>query len=390
MRTSDDSNKAHQIKVMQAVYSMNRGGVESWLMHVLRQIDRRRFQIDFVTFAGEPGELSEDLLALGSRVFSCAPPSRPWRHRREFKGILQKYGPYDVVHSHAPEWNGPVLGMAKHHGVAVRIAHNHNDVQKSLPDGLVKCLYTRWSINQSKSRATHGFACSRAAAESYFGKHWENNSQWKVLYCSEDFTPFSDKVEGWEVRKSLAIPEGATVVGHVGSFRSDQKNHEFLVRIADELTRLDKNIYFLLVGDGALRPMIEQQVAERGLQSKVVFAGVRSDVPRLLLGAMDLFLFPSLYEGLGLVLVEAQAAGLPCVYSDAIPQEADVAAPLLTRLSLSLGPEVWSVRILRLLRERRAMTQKEALEMVLRSDFNISNGLKILEGIYSSSRGACV
>jgi glycosyltransferase involved in cell wall biosynthesis len=372
-----------KIRVLQCVYSMNRGGVETWLINVLRNIDRTRFQMDFVTFSGKEGAFDKEILELGSRMFPCSPPSRLWRHARDFRAILQDYGPYDVVHSHDQTWNGPILFIAKRFGIPIRITHSHNNIQRSLPHGLLKYLYMLWSIKNSKCCATHGFACSRLAAETYLGKNWRKNPRWKVFYCGEDFSPFAETVDSCTIRKSLRLPPDAVVIGHVGSFRNKGKNHTFIIRTAQELANVDRRIHFLLVGDGILRTKIETQAAKAGLKDRFVFTGTRADVPRLMLGAMDLFLFPSLHEGLGLAMVEAQAAGLPVICSDTIPQDTVLTPDLCRKMSLSQSPADWAKVILQTIKADKPISKKDALSIVTNSQFNIANSIKKLENLYS-------
>lgn len=372
------------IRVLQCVYSMNRGGVEVWLMHVLRNIDRQRYRIDFVTFSGESGDFDDEIKALGSRIFSCASPANPFRHRREFRAILEQFGPFNVVHSHAPVFNGSVLAIAKKLGIPIRIAHSHIDIGRSLPTGLVNRIYYQWSLRKSKQAATHGLACSTLAASSYYGKEWQSDPRWSVFYCGLEYTPFAQEVDSQALRNSLGIPERSFVVGHVGSFRDHQKNHVFLIKVAAELARIDPSVYWLLVGDGILRRKIENEAARLDLNPRLIFTGVRTDIPQLMLGAMDAFVFPSLFEGLGLVMVEAQAAGLPCICSDVIPKEADIVSGLVMRMSLTQPATDWAYAILDMLKLKNKLpSRKEALKRVENSPFNIYNTLSILERIYS-------
>ena len=152
-------------------------------------------------------------------------------------------------------------------------------------------------------------------------------------------------VNAEKVRRALAIPPDALVVGHVGRFTA-QKNHAFLVEIARELVRMESRSCFLLVGDGPLRAAIEAKVNGYSIEKHFLFAGLRSDVPALMKGAMDVFLFPSLYEGLGLALLEAQAAGLTSVVSDTVPGESDVIPSLVERLSLGNSASTWARALL--------------------------------------------
>lgn len=371
------------IRVLQVVYSLNLGGVETWLMHILRNIDRTQFQLDFVTFSDSPGSYAEEAEQLGSKIFSCPPVKQPMRHSRQFSKILRQHGPYDVVHSHDPTWSGSVLSIARRLGVPVRIVHSHNDIRRLRPRGLFKNLYYRLSVTRSRNSATHGFACSALAAKSYFGSEWQIDPRWHILFCGEDFSAFHESVATNDIREALGFPKGSFIIGHVGSFGDRRKNHRFLVDVAKEIVDKDPSTYFLLVGDGILRMEIEDLVRQAGMDERFRFAGVRFDVAQLMLGAMDMFLFPSLFEGLGLVLVEAQAAGLPCVCSDVIPEEADVVPELITRISLAKSPAEWARAILETRNARRRISQAEALGRVENGPFNLSKSIEQLEEVYS-------
>jgi glycosyltransferase involved in cell wall biosynthesis len=195
-----------------------------------------------------------------------------------------------------------------------------------------------------------------------------------------DLEPFRERVERASVRAELGIPQDARVIGHVGRF-AEEKNHRFVIEIMAEAARRDPKVYLLLVGDGALRAEVEREVARRALQDRVVFAGSRPDVPRLMLGAMDVFVFPSHYEGLGRVAVEAQAAGLPCVLADIIPPEADVVPGLVRRLPV-VDPSTWAGASLEAARKPRPVGGDEALRIVERGPFNLRNALEALERVY--------
>ena len=370
-------------KILQCVYSMNYGGVESWLMHVLRNIDRTRYQVDFATFSAVGGAYDNEIQQLGSRIFRCSPLARPWMHGPELRSIFQKFGPYDAVHSHGTIFNGVVLSTAKRCGIPIRIVHGHNDIRQSLPVGSAKRIFAKWSIQKSKENATHGLTCSRFAASSLFGNNWESDPRWRVFYCGEDFSPFASDVQSPALRRSLNLPEDALVIGHVGSFRNQQKNQRYLIEIARELAKEGQEVCWLLVGDGILRHAIESYAARLGLGGRIVFTGERPDVPELMVGAMDLFCFPSLYEGLGLALVEAQAAGLPCICSTAIPEEADVIPDLITRVPLTAAPSVWARAINGARNAIGLVPRDEALAQVNNGPFNLANGIAMLASLYS-------
>jgi len=373
------------IRILHVVGGMARGGVETWLMHILRHIDRDRFQMDFVVHTEKPCPYDDEARVLGSKIIPCLSPSKPWLYGRNFKRILREYGPYDIVHSHVHHFSGYVLYLAKQAGVPVRIAHSHNDTSAiDAKAGLHRQLYlslTKWSISWC---STVGLGCSCNAVADLFGAAWKTDTRWQVLYYGVDLKPFYDRVDSIGVRAELGIPADAFVIGHIGRFET-QKNHLFLLEIAAEVAKQELKMHLLLIGDGSLRSDIEQKVVQMGLSDRVTFAGNRSDVPRLMLKAVDLFLFPSLHEGLGLVLIEAQAAGLPCIFSDVVPEEADLVRPLLQRISLSKSASIWAEAVRSARSDASAISQRDALAVVENTPFNIAASVKKLTEVYEAN-----
>ena len=184
------------------------------------------------------------------------------------------------------------------------------------------------------------------------------------------------------IREELNIPSNAFVLGHVGRF-TFHKNHAFLAEIARAVAEREPNTRLLLIGDGPLRGDLERQISELGLGDKVIFAGIRSDVPRLLLGAMDVFIMPSVVEGLPLVGIEAQAAGLPIIFSDIITDEADMIESLIWRLSLSQPASAWAEAALEARKKTQPLTKGAMIAVAEGKPFNIQTGLRELIGIYN-------
>jgi glycosyltransferase involved in cell wall biosynthesis len=375
-------NDQGPIRILHIIGDMRLGGgVQAWFMRVLRRIDRQRFHMDVQTMFSDVYD--DEIRALGSRIILCPPRRRPWSYARNLKRILGENGPYDIVHSHAPEYSGYVLRLAQRAGVPIRIAHSRIAAPPFLSkSGLLRRGYQTLMARWIARYATAGLASSRRAATTMFGPAWGADPRyWQILYPAINLTPFRAAVDPAAVRAELDIPPDAVVIGHVGRF-SEQKNQPFIVDIAAEVAKREPRVHLLLVGDGPLRPAIEQKVAQVGLADRVVLAGFRPDVPRLMLGAMDVFLFPSLFEGLGLVLIEAQAAGLPCVFSDVVPEEASLVKPLVRCLSLLQPPSVWAEEILAARSAEPGITQPEALALVEQSPFNIRTAVKKLEKFY--------
>ncbi|MEY3867408.1 MAG: hypothetical protein RLZZ338_1299 [Cyanobacteriota bacterium] len=369
------------LRILHVVGGMNRGGIETWLMHVLRNIDRDRFQMDFLVHIDQPCPYDDEARSLGSEIIPCLSPSKPWLYARNFKRILREKRPYDIVHSHVHHFSGYVLWLAKLAGVPVRIAHSHLDTYGvDAHASFLRRLYTTLMKACIQGYATTGLAASRVAAAALFGDHWENNPP-QVLHCAIDLTPFKIPVDGLLLRRECGVPEDAFIIGHVGRFE-EQKNHLFLLEIAAAVVQKEPLTRLLLIGDASVRPVIEDKIQQMGLGPYVILAGARSDVPQMMLGVMDLFLLPSLHEGLPLVLMEAQAAGLPCIFSDVITQEVEVVLPLMQRLSLSQTASAWSEAILTTKKTKPKIMQTEAYQLLEQSSFNIHNSVKQLETLY--------
>ena len=373
------------IRVLHVVGGMNMGGVETWLMHLVRHIDRNKFLMDFLVHTQQPCIYDEELRDMGSKIIPCIAPSKPWRYAINFRRILKKYGPYDIIHSHVHHYSGFVLCLARLAGIPVRIAHSHNDTSMNDENAnIIRKAYLRLMEYLIRKESTNGIACSRKAAISLYGADWQNNPKWQLLYCGIDLEPFKQVVDCSKIRSEFGIPEDALVIGHVGRF-NEQKNHDFLIDIAFELEKRKPGMRLILIGDGLLRTEIADKAATMGLKDKVVFAGLRPDVPRLMKGVMDVFVFPSLYEGLGLVLLEAQAAKLPCVISNVIPDEVDVVKNLITRINLTEGPCRWADTILNIgncINEEKNLKSVHNME---KTHFDIDYSSNSIQRLYGKS-----
>lgn len=361
------------IRILQVVTIMNRGGLETMLMNYYRQIDRKKIQFDFMVHRDEAGDYDEDIGILGGRIYRM-PQIKPGNYRRYFNSLdefFAEHPEYKVVHSHINENSSFVLRAARKAGIPGRIAHSHlSDLGLDLK--LPFRLYARYNM---KDHPSHYFACSQKAGEWLFGKNIMDSNHFTVLNNAVNVRDFTfNRITRNEMRSTLGIKD-ELVIGHVGRFNK-QKNHEFLIDIFKETIKKQPNTILLLVGEGHLRPSIEKKVEQLGLTSKVKFLGLRNDIPNLM-QAMDLFLFPSLFEGLPVVLVEAQAAGLRCVISDVITKESDVTGRI-DYLRLNQPPEQWADRILSITYEH-----EDTHENLKKSGYDIVSSSQWLSDHYS-------
>ncbi len=371
------------VRILHVLGSLDRGGAETWLMHVLRGIDRDRFRLDFLVHRDDPGEYADEARALGSRIIRCPNPHAPLTYAARFRAALAEHGPFDVVHSHVHYYSGWVLSAARRAGVPVRIAHSHcGAVSVAARPGAWHSAYRRVMRRMIRTSATHGLAASAEAAAALWGAGWRSDPRWRVLHCGVDLRPFAERADRGAVRRDLGIPAGCRVVGHVGSF-TPAKNHRFLLDVAAEAVRGADAVRILLVGDGPLRRDMEERAAALGVAGSVVFAGVRPDVPRIMTGAMDVFLFPSLFEGLPLAVVEAQAAGLPVVIADTVSREVAVLPELLSWVSLSAPAATWAARCREALAAPGGDARTRALDVARSGRFSIDANIESLRKIYA-------
>ena len=377
-----------RIRILHIVGGMGRGGVETWLMHILRHADHERFQMDFLVHTAQPCPYDGEVRALGGNIIPCLHPARPWSYARNFRRALAAHGRYDIAHSHVYHYSGWVLGLARRAGVPVRIAHSHVDV---MPEDVAPSLLRRAYLATSKrwicSHATIGLACSGAAADALFGELGRRRAAEAIVLRHRSRAVSRRRERLGESRAGATA--NAFIIGHVGRFE-EQKNHRFLLEIIREVAKTEPRSRLLLIGVGSLQPAIERRAAELGLASRVIFAGPRSDVPRVLRGAVDAFVMPSLCEGLGIAALEAQAAGVPSFLADTIPSETDVVPQLVKRLSLSQPADVWAKALLAARSEPRPVSPAEALAAVERSPFNICKGVAELQQLYASASTASI
>ena len=355
------------MKILHILHSLGIGGAESWLRHLLRYRNREKYQIDVMIHEERLG-YSEEIRNLGGDIFLCPYSSNPLIYGKNFKNVLRREGPFDIVHSHMG-MGGFHAWWAKQAGVPVRIVHNHTDDRELKNAGLQKKIGVIISKQLMFRYASAGIAVSQIASQR-FGQNFASDDRWQILYCGIDLTRYEIQGKSQQLRPDLGIPMDSIVVGHVGRF-NQQKNHVFLLDIFEKILQLEPNSILLLIGDGELRAEIENKAKTLGLAKNIIFTGVRKDVEKIMTGVMDVFLLPSLYEGLPLVLLEAQAAGLQCIISETVSEETDVIKPAIIRISLNKAPAYWAKLVIETIKTKGGLTQEESFKIMEKSKFNI-------------------
>ncbi|WP_236023530.1 glycosyltransferase [Bifidobacterium miconis] len=323
---------------------MDRGGAETMMMNYLRHMDRGKVTYDFLVNRDYRAAYEDEIEALGGRVYRMCPmyPQYFGRYKKEIRSFLKAHSEYRIVHSNLEERSYFGLREAAKLGVPVRIAHAHNR-----PVGFdVKSVFREYFRLRLPRYVTHMFACGEEAGDWLFGA--KNRGRVIQQRNAIDTSLYRyDPAVAAKVRAEFGAGSDTFVLGHVGRF-FPQKNHEFLIDIFAALHRIRPNSELWLVGGGELNDELKnrmrEKVASLGLDDAVRFLGVRSDVNRIMQG-MDAFVLPSLFEGLPVTMIEAQAAGLPCTISDRVPVQCDVTGNVQV-VALDAAPEEWAKRIL--------------------------------------------
>lgn len=292
------------------------------------------------------------------------------RYKRDLRTFFRAHPEYKIIHSHMSELGYFAFREAERQGVPVRICHAHN-----APHGFdAKMIIRTYFKKRMMPYLTHLFMCGEESGKWLYGE--KNKSRFIMLNNAIDAAVYSfDASKREEMRRQLDLTD-ELVVGHVGRF-NPQKNHAFLLDIFAALLKKEPNAVLLLVGGGEGMPKNQAKAQELGIAERVRFFGVRSDVADLM-QTMDVFVFPSLYEGLPVTMVEAQASGLPCIISDKVPLECILTDGLVNIMPLSASPEAWAEKILTM----RAVPRTDRREEIAAHGFDISTEAVKLQEFY--------
>ena len=329
-----------KIKVLHVVGAMNRAGTETMLMNIYRNIDREKVQFDFISYSQEEAHYDEEIRKLGGKVIKLSSTTSV----KELVNAIKENGPYEVVHAHTLFNSGIAMLAAKKCGIKTRISHAHTTLDNN--SSIVRKIYINGMRLLINKYSTKALACSREAGKYLFGEKEINKSKYSYFPNLINYEELLHNPENEVIKfkEEYNLNDGI-VIGHIGTLK-ESKNHKFLIEIAKYMTEQNIDVKLLLVGEGSLRKELEELAEEYNISDRVHLLGIREDI-NVMLHSMDVFVFPSIFEGLGLVLLEAQAAGLPCIVSEAIQPEADLGLNLFTNLKLDDGVEIWSKHIIK-------------------------------------------
>lgn len=358
------------VRILHVVGRMDRGGTETLLMNLLRRLNTEEMIFDFVEQTEDVCDYDREILALGGKIYRC--PALTISNIRKYtnwwKQFLQNHPEYIIIHGHS-RGSAPIyLKVAKKLNRRT-IAHCHNN---SNGKGLYALKRYIWQF-PLRYIPEFCFACSRDSGNSQFGKR-----EFQIIYNGIDTEKYiwNDFIRE-KYRKQFEI-EDNFVIGNVARFEF-QKNHEFLIDIFFEIKKREKNAKLLLIGRGTREQIIREKVEKLGLIDDVIFAGLRSDVNNCM-QAMDVFVLPSHFEGLGIVNIEAQAAGLPCFVSEkVVPKEIEI-TDLVHFISLNEGAVDWAKKILQ--NRQDIKYRKDTSNEIKKSGFDIETTKKVLVDFY--------
>lgn len=359
------------IRVLHVVSSLGTGsGVASVLMSYYRAIDKNKVQFDFLAFKKREGTFEKEITSLGGHVYYCSKPSISNKFRKEMNTFFKdKENEYQILHCHPIYSAGIFAPYAKKHGISTIISHSHTT---KLSDNKLSALRNATLLSLLGKRATHYMACSEEAKKIFY---WKDKEDIFLLKNAVNIDKFKFSLSERErIRNELGIKDNETVIGHIGRFTA-QKNHNFLIDVFKEYLNLNPSSKLLLLGDGDLFDKMKQKVEQLEITDKVLFIGRKDNVSPYLC-AMDKFILPSIFEGLGIVLVEAQLNGLCCLTSSDVPVEADITGNVIFK-ELEKGIKYWAQS----LAELKVLENRDDFQL-LNEDLDISKASKTLEEYY--------
>lgn len=358
------------VRVLHVFFSMDRGGAETMIMNLYRNIDRSKIQFDFVVHTDKKCDYDDEIISLGGKLFRIPRYSgkNHFNYKKAWINFFNTNLNYKIIHGHLNSTASIYLKIAKKNGLST-IAHSHSSSSGIGVSAVIKNIM-QYPIRHT---ADYLFACSNLAGEWLYGRKACNNKNFFLLKNAIDINQFAFNKEIRDRKRNELKVQDKFVIGHIGRFHH-VKNHRFLIDIYKSIFEKNKNSVLIMVGDGEERSLIEQKVKSLGIDKNVIFTGLRTDVHELL-QAFDVFVFPSLYEGLPVTLIEAQASGLPCFVSANITEDVKL-TDKIEFISLDKEAEYWAKKIIE---AKDVKTRISNLSTFIQSGYDIKTTSKWYE-----------
>lgn len=364
------------IRILHVINEMVLEGAESRIMDWYRNINTDKVQFDFAVHTSEQAYFDNEIRERGGRIYIW-PKFRfvnLFKYIREVNSFFQEHREYQIVHGHIVSYGFVYQFIAKKNGVKIRIGHAHtSSIERNL-----RGFMTLFMIKPLRYSVSNLFACSRLAGQFAYGKRNLRNGNVRIINNAIDAQKFRFSSKQRELTRSELGLKGKFIVGHLGSFRY-AKNHGFLLEIFAEVAKVRQDAVLLLVGDGRLKEQIITKAHDLGVYDKVIFTGQRIDVPSLL-SAMDVFVFPSYYEGLPCAVIEAQSAGLRCFVAETVSKEAGL-TELVKFISLKEQAKFWAGKVL----ENPDYEREDMYKKIAAAGFDVKATARELQKFYLKS-----
>lgn len=370
--------KKEPIRVLHVLQRMEAAGVQTLLMSIYRNIDRKKVQFDFLVHYNTPQLFDEEVKKMGGKIYRLTfrEDYNVFKYCRDLDNFFKKHNEYKIIHAHMHSLGFIYLHYAKKYNIPVRIAHSHTNCTQNDMKKVLKLIMNKLYAKN----ATELFACSEVAGKYMFG-----DKPFRIINNAIDSEKFAfDKKKRETKRKELGL-ENNFIIGNVGRFEI-QKNQKFSIKVFEECLKIDNSARLILIGTGSMYEEIQKIIKAKNLGDKILLLGNRKDIAELY-QAMDVFLFPSLFEGLGIVGIEAQAAGTPTVCTDTLPKEINV-TPLLHRVSLNITAKEWAEEVVRASKDNLA--HKNTTQYLKEANYDIYSLVNSLEQFYLEQYKGCV
>ncbi len=370
MATTNDK----KIKILMVMGNTRMGGVQAFILNVLQNIDLNKFQIDIaINFYAEQNGIENECRKYGCKfyilpyfkLYNYCTFKRAWR-----KFLLENS--YDIVYAHATNSASIFLKEAKSLGIKT-IAHSHSAGYRG---GIVERFVKKIFAKNVGKFADYWFACSEIAAKRLYGTSYHDYKNYYLIpnAINVDKYLFNSNIRN-EIRRQLNIDDSVLLCGHVGTF-SRPKNHKFLIDIFTEISHMKSNVKLLCCGAGSLMEDVKEYAKKCGVLDNIIFAGVVNNVHEYMM-AMDIFIFPSIFEGFPVSILECQSAGLPITMSDTITSEVDL-SDLVCRKSLTQSAHEWAETAIR----KRSKERCKYNAIIGKTQYNIKTSISVLESLF--------